>query len=424
MSTSKERFERKLSTKSASFRRNATSMLNTFLDRYSLTFEDIYSKQVEIERAIKNGEMEPYENDWLPNLVKDFMKEMIEDGKSPGYARQINSYMRFFCKASHINYQLDREDVPQGDSIGKTVISHRQILTIWDRCTKEFKLRNRALIAFLKDSGLRPIDVSRLDVDDYLEALEASPNPEFATFKPILTTKKGRKAYPIVGPDAIEALNLYLVERKTGALFEAKEMIRGTKQPKEGLKRMASMDVSSVFSTLTKGLVNGDHVSAYSLRKFHSTSLNAPRPDLDLPSMNEAYIAILQGKKRPGSFGPYNQPWETGALLKEYIRHYRKLSLNPDGGGFTITQIQDQNKRIETLEKELSELKQRNDGAFQGATHWFHEALRHMPQEQFMETLNKMGKEQLVFEKTPDQMMEEFRKILDERLGTKKDKQE
>jgi hypothetical protein len=32
---------------------NAASMLNTFLDKYELTFEDIYSKHVEIERAIK-----------------------------------------------------------------------------------------------------------------------------------------------------------------------------------------------------------------------------------------------------------------------------------------------------------------------------------------------------------------------------------
>jgi len=358
MSTAKERFERKLSTKSASFRRNASSMLNTFLDRYSLTFEDIYSKQVEIERAIKNGEMEPYENDWLPNLVKDFMREMIEDGKSPGYARHINSYMRFFCKASHITFQLDREDVPQGDSIGKTVISHRQILTIWDRCIKEFKLRNRALIAFLKDSGLRPIDVSGLDVDDYLKALEASPNSEFAIFRPILTTKKGRKAYPIVGPDAIEALNLYLDGRNTGPLFEAKEMIKGTKRPKEGLKRMSSMDISSVFSTLTGGLVNGDRVSSYSLRKFHATSLNAPRPDLELPSLSEAYIAILQGKKRPGTFGPYNQPWETGQLLEEYVRHYPKLSLKPHT----------HNGKIRELERKLEEAqrdKERLEAAFE-----------------------------------------------------------
>lgn len=39
---------------------------------------------------------------------------------------------------------------------------------------------------------------------------------------------------------------------------------------------------------------------------------------------------MLQGKRRQGSFGPYNQPWETGKLLDEYVRHYPKLSLNPE----------------------------------------------------------------------------------------------
>jgi integrase len=351
MSTAKDRFETKLSTKSPGFQRNCRSMLSTFLDRYNLTFEDIYVKQVAIERAIQNGEMEPYENDWLPDLVKGFMQDMIKEGRAPGYARQIYSYMRFFCRASKINFELDREDLPQGESIGKTVISHRQILKIWDLCIKEFKLRNRALIAFLKDSGLRPIDVSGLDVADYLRALKDSPHEGFAKFRPIITTKKGRRAYPRIGPDAVEALDLYLNGRETGPLFESKEMIEGTKYPKEELKRMSSMDISSVFSRLTKGLSNGDRVSAYSLRKFHSTSLNAPRPDLELPSMEEAYIAILQGKKRPGTFGPYNQPWETGQLLEEYVRHYPKLSLKP----------QAVNGRIKDLEAELARLKGNED---------------------------------------------------------------
>ncbi len=227
-------------------------------------------------------------------------------------------------------------------------------------------------------------------MSDFLTALKESPDPEFAVFRPIITSKKGKKAYPIIGPDAVEAVKLYLDGREIGPLFEAKEMIKGTKKPKKDLKRMSSMDISSVFSTLTEELANGDQISTYSLRKFHSTSLNAPRPDLDLPSMNEAYIAILQGKKRPGTFGPYNQPWETGKLLEEYIRHYRKLSLNPDVGGLTITQIQDQNKRIEQLETELEELKQWSKGAMQGSFHWYLEAMKHMPQNQFEDTIQKM----------------------------------
>ena len=47
-----------------------------------------------------------------------------------------------------------------------------------------------------------------------------------------------------------------------------------------------------------------------------------------------------------------------------------------------------------------------------------------MPHDKLLETLPKIGKEQIVFEKTPEEIMEDFRKILDERLGNKRDKQE
>jgi len=330
MSDAKERFEKSLSTKSRSFQKNAKSLLNRFLKKNGLTLEEIYQKQLATQRAIQNGEMEPYENFWLPNLVKDFMKDMLERGSSPGYTRQIITYMKFFLKASAMDFRLNPEDYPQGEDIGKTVITYKQINTIWDQCTAEFKLRNRALIAMLKDSGLRPIDLTKLNVENFLLALEESPHTGFAKFRPIITSKKGTKGHPRIGPDAVEAITLYLNGRKTGPLFESKKINKATNRPEPELKRMLPGDISSVFNTLTKVLKNGDQVAAYSLRKFHSTELNSSRPDLDLPSMSEAYIAMLQGKKRQGSFGPYNQPWETGKLLDEYVRHYPKLSLTPE----------------------------------------------------------------------------------------------
>jgi len=330
MSTAKERFEKNLSTKSKSFQRNAKSMLNTFLRENGLTFEDIYQKQLAIQRAIQNGEMEPYENHWLPDLVKEFMKDMTERGKADGYTRQIITYMKFFLKTSAMELRINPEDYPQGEDIGKTVITLKQINIIWDRCQKEWKVRNRALIAMLKDSGLRPIDLTKMNVEDFLRALEESHHPGFAKFRSIITSKKGTKGHPRIGPDAIDAIKLYLNGRETGPLFESKQWIEGTRFVSPDLKRMSSPDITSVFSTLTKELKNGDQVSAYSLRKFHSTELNSSRPDLDLPLMSEAYIAMLQGKKRQGTFGPYNQPWETGKLLDEYVRHYPKLTLNPE----------------------------------------------------------------------------------------------
>jgi len=329
MSTAKGRYEKNLSRKSKSFQTNANSMLNRFLKKNGLTFEEIYQRQLEIQRAIQKGELEPYENHWLPNLVKDFMEDMTERGCAAGYTRHIITYMKFFMKASAMEFRINPEDYPQGENIGKTVIAYDQINEIWDRCTGEFKLRNRALIVMLKDSGLRPIDLTKLNVEDFLRALDESQHPGFAKFRPIITSKKGTKGHPRIGPDAVEALKLYLNGRETGPLFESKQWIKGTRRISPDLKRMISGDISSVFTTLTSGLKNGDQVATYSLRKFHSTELNSSRPDLELPAMTEAYIAMLQGKKRQGTFGPYNQPWETGKLLDEYVRHYPKLSLSP-----------------------------------------------------------------------------------------------
>ncbi|MBA7664318.1 hypothetical protein ES703_72376 [subsurface metagenome] len=305
-------------------------MLNRFLKKNDLTCEDLYQKQLAIQRAITIGDMEPYENHWLPDLIKDFMREMKADGKSDGYTRQIITAVKFFLKTSAMTLSIDSEDIPNGEDTGKAVISHIQIDKIWDRCRGEFKLRNRALIAMIKDSGLRPIDVFKLDVKDFLTALDESPYPGFAKFRCIITSKTGTKGYPRIGPEAVEALNLYLNGRETGPLFESKQRIAGSRKMSPHLKRMTTDDIGSIFATLTKELKNGDQIAAYSLRKFHSTKLNSAKPELELESMSESYIAILQGKKRQGTFGPYNKPQDTGELMDEYVRHYPKLTLNPE----------------------------------------------------------------------------------------------
>ena len=155
----------------------------------------------------------------------------------------------------------------------------------------------------------------------------------------------------------MKALQHYLNGRKTGPLFESKKINKATNRPEPELKRMLPGDISSVFNTLTKVLKNGDQVAAYSLRKFHSTELNSSRPDLDLPSLSEAYISMLQGKKRQGSFGPYNQPWETGKLLDEYVRHYPKLSLHPEiiseRTELELIRLRKEVERIDELEAKL-----------------------------------------------------------------------
>ncbi len=56
-------------------------------------------------------------------------------------------------------------------------------------------------------------------------------------------------------------------------------------------------------------------------------------------------------KKRPGTFGPYNQPWETGQLFEEYMRHYPKLSMTDTSSRAEIDAL---NIKYRKLEEELA----------------------------------------------------------------------
>ena len=62
----------------------------------------------------------------------------------------------------------------------------------------------------------------------------------------------------------------------------------------------------------------GNRLSAHSLRKFHTTALEA--------EMNPHWIAKLQGKSVGNSMGPYSQPEvEPDKLTKAYMAAYDEL---------------------------------------------------------------------------------------------------
>jgi hypothetical protein len=74
--------------------------------------------------------------------------------------------------------------------------------------------------------------------------------------------------------------------------------------------------------------------------------------------MSEAYIAILQGKRRSGTFTMYNLPFETGQLIEEYVRHYPKLSMNQEYAYSKYEeQMKEQSSEIGVLRSEIDELK-------------------------------------------------------------------
>ena len=86
---------------------------------------------------------------------------------------------------------------------------------LWDFAPTETKLKTRAQLMFLKDSGLRVSDLVALNVGDYIEAETVGEDGGiFKVFWPKETEKTSDPAYIHIGPEAVEALESYLEERR------------------------------------------------------------------------------------------------------------------------------------------------------------------------------------------------------------------
>jgi len=357
MSTPEQRFNERLSGKSRNYDRNMRAALKHFLGRYGLTADELYERQRQIEKGVALGEMEAYELDWLPNLVQVLIAERVQQGQNPEYAKDTHKAVSLFCRVNHLRYEQTSHDLPQADNVGKGAFTRSHIAKMWDHAEGLFKTRNRAIMAALKDSGLRPVDMAKLTVRDYRQAVKNSPTEGYAVFNPIVTGKKGTKAHPHLGPDAVAAIGEYLGDTKlreylgvtdNGPLFMAREM-DGKNGGLLGFKAMNSMDISIVVKRIIEaaGINNGSRYGAYSFRKYHMSRLNSATEDLELPAMQLSYIYKLEGRRVKDSVGTYDRPEESGDLTREYVRHYPKLSMTGDTGATS--------ERVQSLEARLGE---------------------------------------------------------------------
>jgi len=110
-------------------------------------------------------------------------------------------------------------------------------------------------------------------------------------------------------------------------------------------KRLTRGAATMQFQRLRKTLKNGKKISAHSLRKFFTTSLQSG-------GMEQEHIHCLNGKTR----SPYTRPYDDHTLRTEYAQSYSHLRIFP----YSQTQrevqtIADENKalmeRLAKLEK-------------------------------------------------------------------------
>lgn len=228
--------------------------------------------------------------------------------------------------------------------------------------------RNRALLYFLKDSGLRVSDARRVTIGDLREAMEDT-SIKFATFE-IRQEKTKLMANPTIGYETLDALRVWMRYRRevglpcddSDPLFTTVKAVSGFTERGEGregfthksTKRGEFMARSSISATVSNliakaGLKN--QVVAHSFRKFTQTSL-------EYGGVPATWINKITGRKGVGTVGIYSKP-NPEQLIEFYSRAYSKLLVS-SAPETMKAELKSQRTEMESLRTELEELKKAN----------------------------------------------------------------
>ena len=196
-----------LATKADSTRYIYLRYFLKFLERWDIDPERLYQTRLEHEDS-----KDPRDRKIIEGWVKTQTKEIMDEGLSAATARQLEKSVISFFDSQNMTFSLRARDKPKVYSNGQRVILKDQIRKIWDRVGDEHKLRNRAMITILKDSGLRISDMGNLNVSDYSGAREVfnEAGERFKVFEPVRVVKSQTIAYVHIGPEAIKDIDIYL----------------------------------------------------------------------------------------------------------------------------------------------------------------------------------------------------------------------
>ena len=266
----------------------------------------------------------------IQRRIESLLLAFLAKKKAEGYAvatRQIYfASIRSFFEIHYFPLIMRKGDYPTGDSNGVKRATKEAILKVLNNKHQRNKLTIKALMLFIKDSGLRVSDVRRLNYGDIAKQLE---NGETTIQLNIITEKTNLLAKTFIGEEAIQALKEYLEARKQGSKDSRNvepEII--TKDSplfkvwtKGEIKRYSRHSLSSLMREAFVN-VNEDRMSAHSLRKKLQT-------DLEKAGINSNWIDQILGHQLINSRDAYSLP--TDEELKEaYMKAYRYIKVYPE----------------------------------------------------------------------------------------------
>jgi integrase len=274
-----------------------------FLDFCDLTPDQLY--ELRLSSLNKEDRRDRLK---VERMVKNWLNDLDEE-LSHGTVNNHYYALKNFFESQGLPFKLKATDRPRGDHIGQRMITKPMINRMIELVSYRMRERNLALLYILKDTGLRIGDLCDLTIMKYLEAKThfSEDGEVFKEFKPLVTKKSMITAYPMIGPEAIEQIDIYLETRKDDLpwLFLGE---RGD--------QLKFYTLSKIFQRWSDKLKDGDRISAHSFRKFHQTQLEAS-------GLNPNILKKLQGRTIADSTKSYSRPQDQpGLIAEQYINHY------------------------------------------------------------------------------------------------------
>jgi len=339
LSKASEIWELDLRAKSPNTRKTYRRGFKTFKERWDLSPEELYESR---KRDMESDD--PRDRHNIERKVKVLMAEMHEQGYAASTCRMVAKSVSSFLESQGMPLELKAKDMPKGLYNGQRLALAEHIREMWDFAATETKLKSRAILMFLKDSGIRISDAATLNMGDWTDARTVVvDNETFKVFDPRETKKTSAPAYIHVGPETVEAMEAYLNKRKTEGPLDASDPLFIDRNG----NRAKSFTIGQTIYRLRKHS-DTKKVSAHSLRKFHTTMLESA-------GVAENWIKKLEGKAVGGSMGPYSRPEESGELTQAYIKAYPKLRIFKDV--LATQRIEEQAETIKKLQEELEQVR-------------------------------------------------------------------
>ena len=317
--TPQEEFEKALVPLSDGTKEIYRGYLQEFLDWREASHLDLFNWVRKLETA-----PDPRERKQLTNAFNDFSKKKLGEGRSMATVLNYRKAIHKFLDANELTIRI-KKNGKKIKHVGQDIITRDQIRKLIELASANTRLR--AILLTLKDSGLGVSEAAMLTADDYYAAREIKDN-DGRRFKQwansLLRLKTGEECRVCLGPEAITAIEDYLGNRRTGALFLTSKGI----PHKDDAGRMdaeigytakgAPLSPSAITTTVRHHckVLNrkGYRVSAHSFRKLFETSFELEG------RLNTA--KMIMGKAIPASDEPYLKMGNN--LLQSYAQVYVK----------------------------------------------------------------------------------------------------